>query len=91
MNNYSDLTKKQQKQVRDETGYNKEQLETEDPLLIPDYKFEDYAYDLAQEYSNICVTDWPFTCIDWNRAADELRHDYTSLTVDDSEYLIGSW
>lgn len=35
-------------------------------------------YRLAQELSD---AKWPFTCIDWEQAAKELSHDYTSIEL----------
>lgn len=47
--------------------------------LILDSHFEDYAIELAEE--TCCIENsnqWPFSCIDWEKAADELKHDYVS-------------
>jgi hypothetical protein len=30
---------------------------------------------------------WPYTCIDWEKAAAELEQDYSSVDFEDSEYL----
>ena len=30
---------------------------------------------------------WPYTCVDWERAADELRQDYSSTEFDGKTYL----
>lgn len=49
-------------------------------LLIHDTHFEDYARELAEDIGAIpddaC---WPCTCIDWAKAAREMRMDYTSV------------
>lgn len=46
--------------------------------LVLDSYFEDYARDLADD---VCEMPkdlrWPFTCIDWEKAAEELKQDYT--------------
>lgn len=57
--------------------------------LIPDDDFEDYARDLAEDlYGNdIRKASWPFDCIDWEKAADELRMDYSSVEYDGVTYL----
>jgi hypothetical protein len=55
--------------------------------LIRDSYFTDYAEELAND---IGLTDdrdaWPYTCIDWERAARELRMDYTSVEYDGVTY-----
>lgn len=56
--------------------------------MIPDDEFEDYARELAEDIGAISKdTAWPYNCIDWEQAADELRSDYTSITVDGTDYL----
>ena len=52
-------------------------------FAIEDSDFEDYAQELAEE---VCadwrlIRDgrWPFSCIDWEKAADELKVDYTEF------------
>lgn len=59
-------------------------------LIRYDY-FEEYAQDLAED---IGVIDrnavWPLDCIDWGKAADELKFDYTSVDFDGVEYWIRS-
>ena len=55
--------------------------------LIDDVMFQTYAEDLADELG--LVNDnpqWPYTCIDWEQAARELREDYTSVSVAGREY-----
>lgn len=89
MKNYSELTKAQQKQVQDSTGYTDEQLATEDDIFIPEYEFEQYAQDLAVDIGAINPQmNWPVTCIDWEEAAKELQMDYTTATIDGEDYLM---
>lgn len=41
--------------------------------LIPEYEFEDYARQFAEDIGAIDAdTSWPATCIDWEKAASEL-------------------
>ena len=49
--------------------------------LIRDSYFVTYAQELADEISDQSAGPaiWPFTCIDWDQAARELRMDYTSV------------
>lgn len=87
--NYTELTKKQQKQVQESSGYTHEQLEREDEALIPEYDFEDYARELAEDIGAISKDyQWPNYCIDWEYAAQELKHDYTTVTIDGEDYLM---
>lgn len=59
-----------------------------DETLIADEAFTDYARDLASDLHGKAIDEaaWPFTCIDWERAASELQHDYTSYEFDDTTY-----
>jgi hypothetical protein len=57
-------------------------------LLIADWHFRVYAQELAEEVCSDAVAgaSWPLTCIDWERAARELRMDYTSTEIDGATY-----
>ena len=47
--------------------------------------------DAAQQCDMMRDKDaWPYTCIDWEQAARELRYDYTSVDFDDVTYWIRS-
>jgi antirestriction protein len=57
--------------------------------LIRDSYFEDYARELAEEIGAIRDdARWPCTCIDWERAARELRMDYTAVDFDGVTYWV---
>lgn len=57
--------------------------------LIRDSHFEDYARELAEDLGYIKRdVQWPYTCIDWERAANDLRMDYTSIDFDGVDYLM---
>lgn len=51
--------------------------------LIRESYFEQCARDLAEYMYSQELSDakWPFTCIDWEQAAKELSHDYTSIEL----------
>jgi Arc/MetJ family transcription regulator len=56
--------------------------------LIPESDFQEYAMGLAddlygREMSNAA---WPFSCIDWEQAARELRMDYSSCEYQGATY-----
>ena len=44
--------------------------------LIADSHFREFARELAEDCGMVPGQDWPLYCIDWDRAADELKHDY---------------
>lgn len=56
-------------------------------MLIPDSYFESYARDLADDLGllNDHMT-WPYTCIDWEKAARELQQDYSTVDYDGITY-----
>lgn len=56
--------------------------------LIPEDEFENYARDLADDLygSDARSSSWPFTCIDWEQAADELKQDYSTVEFDGDTY-----
>ena len=48
--------------------------------LIRDTYFKEYAQELADDIGAIkSDIGWPYSCIDWDRAARELQMDYTSV------------
>jgi hypothetical protein len=56
--------------------------------LIRDSYFKDYAQELAEDIGSIDREGWPYTCIDWEQAADELKQDYTQVDFDGVSYWI---
>lgn len=57
--------------------------------LIRDDHFEDYARQLAEDIGAINPdASWPNNCIDWERAANELQVDYTSVDFDGVTYWV---
>ena len=57
--------------------------------LIRDSYFQEYAEQLADDIGAInSNATWPNNCIDWERAARELQHDYTSVDFDGVTYWI---
>jgi len=62
-----------------------------EPCLIPDDCFEEYARDLADDCGLLDAkvgSRWPYTCIDWKLASEELQYDYTSVEFDGETYWI---
>lgn len=55
--------------------------------FIADTYFETYAQELAEDIGAINRdAQWPNTCIDWEQAARELQQDYSSVTIDGTDY-----
>lgn len=55
--------------------------------LIRESYFEDYARELAEDIGAIGRDmQWPLSYIDWERAADALKMDYTSVDYDGVTY-----
>lgn len=73
--------------IEDEASYAEDWIHGA-ALIAVDY-FEEYAQDLAEEcgYINRDAT-WPYTCIDWQRAAEDLSQDYTVVTFDGEDYYV---
>lgn len=59
--------------------------------LVRESYFKTYAEELADDIGAIPAgATWPNNCIDWERAARELRVDYTDVDFDGVHYLIRS-
>lgn len=57
--------------------------------LIADSYFEEYAYELAKDIGAVNEDmSWPCDCIDWTKAADGLKMDYTSVDFDGETYWV---
>lgn len=56
--------------------------------LVRDSYFKEYAQQFAEDcgYLERAPDTWPFTCIDWDEAAKELRYDYSSVEFDGVTY-----
>jgi hypothetical protein len=66
--------------------------EWEDGLtFIRDGYFDEYAQDLAGEIYGIDINVWPFSCIDWDDAADKLKDDYTTVDFGSEQYWVRSY
>lgn len=55
--------------------------------LVRDSYFERYAEELAEDVGAINPNlAWPYTCIDWGRAARELQQDYSQIEFNGVTY-----
>ena len=72
--------------LRDEIG---ESTMRDGEAMIPESDFTAYARELADDTGPIPgFSEWPFNCIDWSEAADELKQDYTLVSYQGEDYFI---
>jgi CRISPR/Cas system-associated endonuclease Cas1 len=54
--------------------------------------FKEYAQELAEDCGMVTKdSSWPNDCLDWDRAARELKIDYTTVDYDGIEYWIRAY
>ncbi len=71
----------------EDVGYQIEAVAENEPTMIPASDFTEYAQELAEDIGAIDPdAKWPVYCIDWERAARELKMDYTSVRVNGTTY-----
>ena len=69
-----------------------EDVARNESTLISEHHFPTYAEELAHDIGAIDSNfSWPLTHIDWDSAADALKIDYSTVTLDGQDYLIRSW
>ncbi|WP_429498799.1 hypothetical protein ACQUFY_05740 [Robbsia andropogonis] len=57
--------------------------------LIRESYFETYAQELAEDIGAVQPDmKWPYTCIDWEQAASDLKVDYMEVDIDGVAYLM---
>ena len=57
--------------------------------LIRDDYFIQYAIDLADDVGAVDLNaSWPMNCIDWEKAAEELKQDYAAVEFDGVTYWL---
>jgi hypothetical protein len=56
--------------------------------LIRDTHMENYAREFADDCGmlNKDKDSWPYTCIDWMKATEEFKQDYSSIEIDKITY-----
>ena len=58
-------------------------------MLIAEGYFEQYAQEMAEGIGAIEGIDvWPATCIDWEKATDAMKQDYSSIGFDGEIYWV---
>lgn len=60
--------------------------------FVKDSYFEEFAEDEADQLGLIKDGGgWPYNCIDWQRAAEQLQQDYSQVEFDGETYWYRSW
>lgn len=80
---------KRLRELKDDVGERRGKIDDEGGPFIHEADFEDYARELVEELGyldNKMASQWPFTCIDWEKAAEELKMDYSVITWDGQDY-----
>lgn len=72
-------------EVRGAGGDEKFEGEWYPVTFISDDEFEEHARELAEDCYEIPET-WPHRCIDWKKAADELKPDYSTVDIDGNTF-----
>ena len=58
--------------------------------LISSDIWEDHVREMTEDMDGIDTGNWPYNCIDWERAAEELRVDYTTITWRGQDFYVRS-
>jgi antirestriction protein len=75
------------KALWEDAGYAIDDVAENEPTMIPADDFTAYAQELAEDIGAIDRdAKWPVYCIDWERAARELKMDYASVRVNGTTY-----
>ena len=83
----SDTYEVWKKALWDDAGYAIDDVAENEPTMIPEHDFSEYAQELAEDIGAITRdAKWPVYCIDWERAARELKLDYASVRVNGTTY-----
>lgn len=73
--------------LESDTGYSADDVASDDPTIIADRYFIDYAQQLADDIGAVDAdAGWPTRCIDWEQATRELQMDYTTFDHDGRTY-----
>lgn len=58
--------------------------------LIHENYFTEYAEEVASDIGDYNPRNvrWPYTCIDWEKAAEELKQDYTTVDFNGETYYV---
>ncbi len=57
--------------------------------LINDNKWVEHAQQMAEDISGVSRdAEWPFNCVDWEAAAEQLKQDYSRIEVDGNTFWV---
>lgn len=74
--------------LKGEIGESRGKISEDGGPFVDERDFEDYARELADDIGAVPdKASWPLTHIDWERAADELKMDYSSVEWQGTTYL----
>jgi hypothetical protein len=78
---------KKLRDLKDEIGERGGKISEDNGPFIDEADFTAYAQQMAEEVGDIDRNvRWPYTCIDWDCAAKELKYDYTSVDWEGTTY-----
>ncbi len=61
-----------------------------EPTLINESHWTAYVEQLAEDIDGIDTSAWPFNCIDWDQAAEQLSMDFSIITFEGTDFYIRS-
>ena len=71
---------KELESLKDDIGESRGKISEGGGPFVHENDFEDYASEVAEDLGAIPDNaQWPCTCIDWEKAADELKSDYSTV------------
>ncbi len=77
--------------LRDDIGSKGDCISDDSGPFVHEADFTDYARELAEDIGAISRNaDWPLSFIDWDRAADALKTDYSVVSWQGDDYLYRS-
>jgi hypothetical protein len=78
--------------LMEDIGDTIETVADNEPCMIPDWDFMEYAQELADDPGLTSRNDpWPLKFIDWTAAVKKLKRDYRSVTVDGRLYYFRTY
>lgn len=79
-------------EIESQLGCSIEEAANNEPILIADSHFENYARELAEDLGAIPNDySWPASHIDWEAAADSLKMDYMEITLGTYSFWTRAW
>lgn len=75
--------------IENDIGYDFDELSENEPTMIPESEWDNYAYDLIQELYD--VPDFLDCYIDYEKWAGDLQMDYSSVEVERITYYFRSY